>query len=88
MMKANLPVRKTLHSLGQGSLQWIPDELPNLRVHDLLKNDIPDSNSMQKQRVFYLQKSSMLGSTTFQDGGALVSLQAQFKEHYGNSGIG
>jgi hypothetical protein len=28
----------------------------NTRIHDLLKNDTPDSNSMQRQRAFILKK--------------------------------
>jgi hypothetical protein len=38
------------------------------RVHDLLKNDISDSNSVQQQRAFILQKSSMQGSPIHEDG--------------------
>jgi phage protein U len=44
-----------------------------------MKNDIPDSNSMQKQGTFILQKSSMQRSKICQNGDPEVSLKAQFK---------
>ena len=47
-------------------------------LYDSLKNDTLDSNSMQKQRAFY-SAEVMLGSTIYQVGDAIVSLQAQPK---------
>jgi hypothetical protein len=45
------------------------------------KKDTLDSNSMQNKVHLILQKSSMLGSTTYQDRSTPMSLKARFKAH-------
>lgn len=54
--RPDLPTRKEkiLSYLGWDR-QQIPDEPPNVRVHDSPNNDTPDSNSIQRQRAFIQQ---------------------------------
>jgi hypothetical protein len=47
--------------LGQGVSRNSWDKPPNIRVQVSLKNDIPDSNSMQTQRVFYSAEVQQAG---------------------------
>ena len=63
---------------------WMKTET-YVRVHDSLKNDSLDSNSVEKQRTFYSMKSSILGSITYKDRDTQVSSKPLFKAHYGKS---
>jgi hypothetical protein len=59
-----------------------------VRVHDSLKNGIPDSSSMQTQRVFYSSEVQHTEVTIYKDGDSKVSSQARFKAYEGNTGRG
>jgi hypothetical protein len=62
-----LPIGKTLHCSGQGSPEDPRQEPPNVRVHDLPRNDIPVSNSMQTQRIFHPAEVQHAGVSHYQD---------------------
>lgn len=54
---------------------------PYVRVHDSRKNDSPDSNSMQTQRVFNPAEVQPVGVFHYHNRDNQVSLQAGFKAH-------